>query len=97
MKTTMSCEMIALVSFSCQKTNTPNQESRLKQDDEDIMENFDEFTEADGKTLLGRKAQAEAAKKRKQDMATQIAKAEGASDSDSNAGERECNEAFEAA
>jgi hypothetical protein len=72
-------------------------ESRLIQDDEDIMENFDEFTEADGKILLGRKAEAQGARKRKQDMAAQIAEAEGASDSDSNASERERNEAFEAA
>ena len=72
-------------------------ESRLVRDDEDIMENFDEFTEADGKILLGRKAEAEAARKRKQEMATQIAQAEAASDSDSNASERERNEAFEAA
>ena len=72
-------------------------ESRVVQDDEDIMENFDEFTEADGKILLGSKAEAEAARKRKQDMATQIAAAEGASDSDSNASERERNDAFEAA
>jgi hypothetical protein len=72
-------------------------ESRLVHEDEDVMENFDEFTEADGKILLGRKAEAEAARKRKQDMASQIAEAEGASDSDSNASERERNDAFEAA
>lgn len=72
-------------------------ESRLVHEDEDIMENFDEFTEADGKILLGRKAEAEAARKRKQDMATQIAEAEGASDSDSNASDRERHDAFEAA
>lgn len=72
-------------------------ESRLVRDDEDIMENFDEFTEADGKIILGRKAEAAAARKRKQDMAAQIAEAEGASDQDSNASERERNEAFEAA
>ena len=73
-------------------------ESRLVRDDEDVMENFDEFTEADGRILLGRKAEAEAAKRRKQDMAAQIAAAEGSnSDSDSNASERERNDAFEAA
>jgi hypothetical protein len=72
-------------------------ESRLVRDDEDVMENFDEFTEADGKILLGRKAEAEAARRRKQEMAAQIAAAEGASDSDSDASERERNEAFEAA
>lgn len=72
-------------------------ESRLVRDDEDIMENFDEFTEADGQILFGRKAETEAAKRRKADMAAQIAEAEGASDTDSNESERERNEAFEAA
>ena len=72
-------------------------ESRLVRDDEDIMEDFEQFTEADGKISLGRNAEAEAARRRKQEMATQIAEAEAASDSDSNASERERNEAFEAA
>ena len=72
-------------------------ESRLVYEDEDILENFDEFTEADGKILIGHKAEAEAARKRKQEMASQIAEAEGDSDSDSNASERARNEAFEAA
>ena len=71
-------------------------ESRLIRDDEDVMENFDDFTEAEGRILLGRKAEAEAARKRKVDMAAQIAEA-GDSDSDSDASERERNEAFEAA
>ncbi|KAF2163918.1 hypothetical protein M409DRAFT_57029 [Zasmidium cellare ATCC 36951] len=69
-------------------------ESRLVADDEDIMENFDEFTE-DGRIALGRKAEAEAARRRKQDMAAQIAEAEGASDAESDDSERERNEAFE--
>ncbi|KAK3714677.1 hypothetical protein LTR37_007657 [Vermiconidia calcicola] len=72
-------------------------ESRLVRDDEDVMENFDEFTEAEGRILLGRKAEAEAARKRKVDMAAQIAEAEDYSDSDSDTSERERNEAFEAA
>ena len=74
-----------------------NTESRLVRDDEDVMEDFDEFTEANGKILLGRKAEAEATRKRKDEMAARIAEAEGASDSDSNASERERNEVFEAA
>lgn len=69
-------------------------ESRLVPDDEDIMENFDEFTE-DGRIALGRKAEVEAARRRKQEMAAQIAEAEGASDADSDDSERERNEAFE--
>lgn len=69
-------------------------ESRLVREDEDIMENFDEFTE-DGRISLGRKAEAEAARRRKQEMATQIAEAEGASDSDSDESERERRVAYE--
>ena len=79
------------------KDKYQNAESRMVRDDEDMMEDFDDFTEADGKILLGRKAEAEAARKRKQEMAAQIAAAEGASDSDSDASERERKEAFEAA
>ncbi|KAI5366690.1 putative pre-mRNA-splicing factor Ntr2 [Septoria linicola] len=68
-------------------------ESRLVHEDEDIMENFDEFT-ADGRISLGRKAEAEAAKKRKQDMAAQIAEAEGASDAESDDSDRVRTDAF---
>lgn len=68
-------------------------ESRLVHEDEDIMENFDEFTE-DGKISLGRKAEVEAARKRKQDMAAQIAEAEGATDDDSDDSERARTDAF---
>ncbi|CAK1363132.1 hypothetical protein CB0940_04752 [Cercospora beticola] len=68
-------------------------ESRLVHEDEDIMENFDEFTE-DGKISLGRRAEAEAARKRKEDMAAQIAEAEGASDNDSDDSERARTDAF---
>jgi hypothetical protein len=71
-------------------------ESRLVRDDEDIMENFEEFTE-DGRIALGRKAELEAARKKKLEMAAQIAEAEGASDSDSENSDRERNEAYEAA
>jgi hypothetical protein len=75
-------------------------ESRLVREDEDIMENFDEFTE-DGKIHLGRKAEQEAARKRRAEMAAQIAEAEGADDEDdgeeSDESEKERNAAFEAA
>ncbi|KAK5124186.1 hypothetical protein LTR85_001889 [Meristemomyces frigidus] len=73
-------------------------ESRLVREDEDIMENFEDFTE-DGKMHLGRKAEMEAAKKRKKDMAAQIAQAEGSGSEseDSDASEKERNAAFEAA
>ncbi|KAK3675739.1 hypothetical protein LTR78_004380 [Recurvomyces mirabilis] len=73
-------------------------ESRLIKDDEDILENFEDFTE-DGKIHLGRNAEREAEKKRRREMADQIAAAEGsdADESDSDASERERNAAFEAA
>ena len=73
------------------------QESRLVKEDEDILENFEDFTE-DGRVLLGKKAEREAAARRKQDMAAQIAAAEGsASDSDSASdAERERMAAFDA-
>ncbi|TKA82849.1 hypothetical protein B0A55_00961 [Friedmanniomyces simplex] len=73
-------------------------ESRLVKEDEDILENFEEFTE-DGKIHLGRKAEKEAAKRRKQDMAAQIAAAEGSDsddDSDSDASEKHRIAAYEA-
>lgn len=73
-------------------------ESRLIKDDEDIMENFEDFTE-DGKIHLGRNAEREAEKKRRREMADQIAAAEGSDtdESDSDASEKERNAAFEAA
>ncbi|KAK5108857.1 hypothetical protein LTR62_007747 [Meristemomyces frigidus] len=73
-------------------------ESRLVKDDEDIMENFDDFTE-DGKIHLGRNAEREGEKKRRREMADRIAAAEGEDDSeiDSDAGEKERHAVFEAA
>ncbi|KAI6817730.1 hypothetical protein KC332_g8398 [Hortaea werneckii] len=74
-------------------------ESRLVNDDEDIMENFEDFTE-DGKVHLGRKAEREAEKRKKEEIRAQIAAAEGdaeGSDAESNTSEQERNAAFEAA
>ncbi|WPH01572.1 Hypothetical protein R9X50_00442000 [Acrodontium crateriforme] len=74
-------------------------ETRLVRDDEDVMEGFDAFT-SDGTMALGRKAEIEAARKKKIDMAAQIAEAQGInSDSDdaSDSSEKLRNEAFEAA
>ncbi|GAB1740679.1 hypothetical protein NU219Hw_g5771t1 [Hortaea werneckii] len=74
-------------------------ESRLVNDDEDIMENFEDFTE-DGKVHLGRKAEREAEKRKREEMRAQIAAAEGdaeGSDAESNTSEQERNAAFEAA
>lgn len=70
-------------------------ETRLVHDDEDIMEDFDDFTE-DGRIALGRKAEAEAERRRRQEMAARIAEAEGGSDADSDDSERERKEAYEA-
>lgn len=74
-------------------------ESRLVREDEDIMEDFEDFTE-DGKVLLGRKAELDAKRKRKVDMAAQIAAAEGEDESvssgDSDDSEKERNAAYEA-
>jgi hypothetical protein len=71
-------------------------ESRLVQDDEDIMENFEEFTE-DGRIALSLQAEAEATRRKKQEMSEQIAEAEAHSDSESDDSERERIVAYEAA
>jgi len=74
------------------------EESRLVRDDEDVLEDFEDFTE-DGKVHLGRQAEAEAQRRRRDDMAARIAEAEGEEeDSDSSdSSEKERNAAFEAA
>ncbi|KAF2155741.1 hypothetical protein K461DRAFT_318435 [Myriangium duriaei CBS 260.36] len=73
-------------------------ETRLVRDDEDIFEDFDEFT-TDGKVALGRNAEKEAEKRRRVEMATLIADAEGQDDGseESDESEAERNAAFEAA
>jgi len=75
-------------------------ETRLVRDDEDLMEDFDDFT-TDGKIGLGRKAEREAQAKRKAEMAALIADAEGANglddDSEEDESELERNAAFEVA
>ena len=76
-------------------------ETRLVRDDEDILEDFDDFT-TDGKISLGRKAEKEAAVRRKAEMAAMIASAEGVSGDDEDGEEEddsevERNAAFEVA
>ncbi|KAK5166384.1 hypothetical protein LTR04_000592 [Oleoguttula sp. CCFEE 6159] len=72
-------------------------ETRLVREDEDILEDFDDFVE-DGKISLGKKAEREQAKKRKQEMAYMINDAEGGdSDASSNDSEAARKEAYEAA
>nr|OQO19147.1 hypothetical protein B0A51_11180 [Rachicladosporium sp. CCFEE 5018] len=75
-------------------------ESRLVRDDEDVMEGFEEFTGEGGNRInMGESALPQDLGKRKQDIAAQIAAAEG-DESDSSAdssGSRERLQAFEAA
>ncbi|OQO00527.1 hypothetical protein B0A48_13877 [Cryoendolithus antarcticus] len=75
-------------------------ESRLVRDDEDVMEGFEEFTGEGGNRInMGESALRQDVGKRKQDIAAQIAAAEG-NESDSSAsssGSRDRLQAFEAA
>jgi hypothetical protein len=72
-------------------------ETRLVHDDEDIAEGFDEYVE-DGQIALGRKAEREAEKRRRAEMAELINQAERGSDEDVSAdSEEERNAAYEAA
>ncbi|KAI4730952.1 hypothetical protein E4T49_01228 [Aureobasidium sp. EXF-10728] len=74
-------------------------ETRLVHDDEDMLEGFDDFT-TDGKMTFGRKAQREEDQKRRAEMASMIADAEGQSADDDNEddeSEAERNAAFEVA
>jgi hypothetical protein len=72
-------------------------ETRLVRDDEDIAEGFEDYVE-DGKISLGRKAEREAEKRRRAEMADLINQAERGSDDDGSAdSEEERNAAYEAA
>ncbi|KAL1651241.1 hypothetical protein SLS58_000580 [Diplodia intermedia] len=73
-------------------------EGRLVREDEDVAEGFDEFVE-DGRISLGRKAEREAARKRREEMASMIADAEGGGSGDdgSDDSEDERNAAYVAA
>ncbi|KAI4761623.1 hypothetical protein E4T52_06137 [Aureobasidium sp. EXF-3400] len=74
-------------------------ETRLVHDDEDMLEGFDDFT-TDGKITFGRKAQREEDQKRRAEMASMIADAEGQSaddDDEDDESEAERNAAFEVA
>lgn len=61
-------------------------ESRLVPEDEDLAEGFDDFV-TDGRVALGRKAEREQRRKRKEDIASLIAEAEGRSGAGSEAEE----------
>lgn len=69
-------------------------ETRLVRDDEDVFENFDDFT-TDGKVGIDRIARKEAERKRRAEMAELIANAEGQSSDDSDDSEEDMNAAFE--
>jgi hypothetical protein len=72
-------------------------ETRLVHEDEDMAEGFDDFVE-DGNIALGKKAEREAERKRRVEMADLIKNAERDSDSDeSDDSEAERNDAFAAA
>ncbi|KAK8197255.1 nineteen complex-related protein 2-domain-containing protein [Phyllosticta capitalensis] len=73
-------------------------ETRLVRDDEDFAEGFEEYVE-DGRINLGRKAEREAERKRRKEMASMIAEAEGgaSADEESDDSEAERNAAYEAA
>lgn len=71
-------------------------DGRLARDDENIYEGFEEFVE-DGDVALGRRAEREARRRKRAEMASLIAEAEGNSDEESDESEAERRAAFEAA
>lgn len=71
-------------------------ESRLIAEDEDLGEGYDQFV-TDGSLALGRKAEREAAKRHRQEMAELIQAAEAGSDAESDDSEAERRAAYEAA
>ncbi|KXX76795.1 hypothetical protein MMYC01_205467 [Madurella mycetomatis] len=75
---------------------TKKKESRLIAEDEDLGEGYDEFV-SDGGLALGRKAEREAARRHRQEMADLIKAAEGGSEVESDDSEAERRAAYEAA
>ncbi|KAI0137705.1 nineteen complex-related protein 2-domain-containing protein [Hypoxylon sp. NC0597] len=73
-----------------------SKDTRLVAEDEDLGEGFDEFVE-DGGLSLGKKAEREARRKRRAEMASLITAAEGGSDDESDDSEAERRAAYEAA
>ncbi|KAI1454822.1 nineteen complex-related protein 2-domain-containing protein [Annulohypoxylon moriforme] len=70
--------------------------TRLIAEDEDLGEGFDEFVE-DGGLSLGKRAEREARRKRRAEMASLITAAEGGTDEESDDSEAERRAAYEAA
>ncbi|KKA30593.1 hypothetical protein TD95_001102 [Thielaviopsis punctulata] len=73
-----------------------DKDTRLVREDEDLGEGFDAFVE-DGGIALGRRAEREARRRRKQEIADMIHAAEGSSDDESSDEEAARRIAFEAA
>lgn len=71
-------------------------ESRLVREDENIYEGFEDFVE-DEDVALGRKAEREARRRKREEMASLIKEAEGNSDDESDESDAERRVAFEAA
>lgn len=71
-------------------------ESRLVREDENIYEGFEDFVEDDD-VALGRKAEREARRRKREEMASLIKEAEGNSDDESDESDAERRVAFEAA
>lgn len=74
----------------------PKTETRLVREDEDIIEGFEEFVD-DGRISLGKKAEREAKKRHRAQMAEMIHDAEGSSSDPSDDSEAERHAAYEAA
>jgi hypothetical protein len=75
---------------------TKKKESRLIAEDEDLGEGYDEFV-SDGGLALGKKAEREAAKRHRQEMAELIQAAEEGSEAETDDSEAERRAAYEAA
>lgn len=71
-------------------------ESRLVPEDEDLGEGYDEFV-SDGRLALGKKAEREAARRHRREIAELIEAAENGSDAESDDSEAERRAAYEAA
>ncbi|KAK3392697.1 nineteen complex-related protein 2-domain-containing protein [Podospora didyma] len=84
------------VRFDSAKNKKTASESRLIAEDEDLGEGYDEFV-LDGGLALGRKAEREAEKRHRQEMAELIRAAEDGSDAESDDSEAERRAAYEAA
>ncbi|SPO02498.1 uncharacterized protein DNG_05171 [Cephalotrichum gorgonifer] len=71
-------------------------DTRLVREDENLLEGFDDFVE-DESVALGRKAEREARRKKRQEMESLIREAEGNSEEESDESDAERRAAFEAA